>query len=45
VLVVLVAMILIESSLECMRIISGRKSATIKEAPYVATRLAMKEQA
>jgi carbon starvation protein len=45
VLVVLVAMILIESSLECMRIISGRKSATIKEAPYVATRLAMEEQA
>src|SRR5271167_1437100 len=40
VLVVMVAMILIESSLECMRVISGSKSALTKEAPFVMTRLA-----
>ncbi|MGA2980349.1 MAG: carbon starvation CstA family protein [Terriglobales bacterium] len=44
VLVVMVAMILIESSLECMRIISGSKSAATKESPFVMTRLAMEEQ-
>jgi carbon starvation protein len=45
VLVVMVAMILIESGFECMRVISGRKSAATKEAPFVMTRLAMEEQA
>jgi carbon starvation protein len=45
VLVVLVAMILVESSLECMRIASGNKSAATKEAPFVMTRLATEEQA
>jgi carbon starvation protein len=45
VLVVMVAMILIESSLECMRVISGRKSAAVKESPFVMTKLAMEEQA
>ena len=44
VLVIMVAMILIESTLECMRIISGNKSAVTKEAPYVTTMLAMEEQ-
>jgi carbon starvation protein len=44
VLIVMVAMILTESALECMRIISGSKSATTKEAPYVTTRLAIEEQ-
>ncbi|HMB83307.1 MAG TPA: carbon starvation CstA 5TM domain-containing protein, partial [Terriglobales bacterium] len=45
VLVVMVAMILIESALECTRVISGSKSAATKEAPFVMTRLAMEEQA
>ena len=44
VLVVMVAMILLESALECVRIISGSKSAITKEAPYVTTRLAIEEQ-
>src|SRR5208282_4827583 len=39
VLVVMVATILIESSLECMRVISGRKSAATKESPFVMTKL------
>jgi hypothetical protein len=41
----MVAMILIESGFECMRVISGSKSAVTKEAPFVMTRLAMEEQA
>jgi carbon starvation protein len=45
VLVVMVAMILVESALECGRIISGSKIAVTKEAPYVTTRLALEEQA
>jgi carbon starvation protein len=45
VLVVMVAMILVESSLECMRVISGSKSAATKEAPFVMTKLALEEQA
>ena len=44
VLIVMVAMILTESALECMRIISGSKSAITKEAPYLTTRLAIEEQ-
>jgi carbon starvation protein len=43
-LVVMVAMILIESALECARIVSGTKLAQTKEAPYVTTRLAIEEQ-
>src|SRR5712664_4200234 len=43
VLVVMVAMILIESGFECMRVISGSKSAATKEAPFVMTRLVMEE--
>jgi carbon starvation protein len=45
VLVVMVAMIIIESSLECVRVISGSKTATTKEAPFVMTKLAAGEQA
>jgi carbon starvation protein len=45
VLVVLVAMILIESFVDCMRIVSGKKSAVTKESPFVMTRLAVEEQA
>jgi carbon starvation protein len=45
VLVVMVAMILIESSIESGRIISGSKIAVTKEAPYITTRLALEEQA
>jgi carbon starvation protein len=45
VLVVMVAMILIESALECMRVISGSKAAATREAPFVMTRLATEEQA
>ncbi len=44
VLVGMVAMILIESSRECMRVISGSNFAATKEAPFVITRLATKEQ-
>jgi len=45
VLVVMVTMILIESALECARVISGSKSAATKESPFVMTRLAAEEQA
>jgi carbon starvation protein len=44
VLVVMVAMILTESSVVCLRIISGGKSAATNEAPFVMTRLAVEEQ-
>jgi carbon starvation protein len=44
-LVVLVAMILIESVLEWARVISGSKVAVVKETPFVMTRLAMEERA
>ena len=44
-LVVLVAIIVIESALEWMRVISGRKPAVAKEVPFVMTRLALEDQA
>jgi carbon starvation protein len=44
VLCVMVALILLESGLECARIISGSKSAASKEAPFVMTRMAREEQ-
>jgi carbon starvation protein len=44
-LVVMVTMILIESTVECLRVISGSKSAVTKETPFVMTRLAVEEQA
>jgi carbon starvation protein len=44
VLCVMVALILLESGLECARILSGSKSAASKEAPFVMTRMAGEEQ-
>ena len=44
-LVVMVAMILIESGIVCMRVVSGDKLAATKESPFVMTRLATEEQA
>ena len=44
VLVVLVAVVLIESTLEWARVLSGRKAAEVKEAPFVMTRLVLEEQ-
>lgn len=43
-LVVMVALILIESCLECVRVMSGRKSAVTKEAPFVMTRMVIEEE-
>ena len=45
VLVVMVTMILVESALECGKIIAGSKTAVTKEAPYVTSRLALEERA
>ena len=39
-LIVMVALILIESAVEWVRVLSGRKRARVKEAPFVATRFA-----
>src|SRR6202521_3159617 len=44
-LIIMVALILIESGFECLRVISGSKSAATKEAPFVRTMLAIEEQA
>jgi carbon starvation protein len=44
-LVVLVALILAESLREWVRVLSGRKEARVKEAPFVATRFTAEEQA
>ncbi|HEY1272427.1 MAG TPA: hypothetical protein VGF08_10605, partial [Terriglobales bacterium] len=43
-LVVMVSLILIESGLEWVRVLSGRKEARVKEAAFVATRFAAEEQ-
>ncbi len=43
-LVVMVALILIESGREWLRVLTGRKDATVKEAPFVMTRFVMEEQ-
>ena len=43
-LVLMVATILIESGLEWARVLSGRKAAEVKEAPFVMTQLAAEEQ-
>ncbi|MBZ5706236.1 MAG: carbon starvation protein A [Acidobacteriia bacterium] len=45
ILVVMVALILLESTMEWARILSGRKQARVKEAPFVPTRFAAEEQA
>jgi len=44
VLIVMVAMILIESSVEWLRVISGNKTAEVKEVPFVMTQLALEER-
>jgi carbon starvation protein len=44
VLIVMVAMILIESSVEWLCVISGNKTAEVKEVPFVRTQLALEEQ-
>jgi carbon starvation protein len=44
-LVVMVTMILIESTVECLRVLSGSKTPVTKEAPFVMTKLMVEEQA
>jgi carbon starvation protein len=44
-LIVMIALILIESFVEWSRVLSGQKLANVKESPFVATRLATEEQA
>jgi carbon starvation protein len=44
VLVVLVAVVLIESALEWARVLSGRKAAEVREAPFVMTQLSLEER-
>jgi len=44
VLIVMVAMILIESGLEWGRVLLGQKAAVTKEVPFVRTQLALEEQ-
>ena len=39
-LIVMVGLILIESAVEWLRVLSGRKQASVKESPFVATRFA-----
>ena len=43
ILVTLVVLIVLESALEWMRVLSGRKLARVHEAPFVATRLVTEE--
>ena len=45
VLILMVAMILIESAAEWVRVLAGRKQAVVRETPFVATRFAAEEQA
>jgi carbon starvation protein len=45
VLIIMVAMILIESAAEWIRVVAGRKQAVVREAPFVLTRFAAEEQA
>ena len=44
VLILMIAMILVESALEWLRVLRRRQGATVREAPFVATRFA-EEQA
>ena len=44
VMVVLIAVIVLESAREWLRVLSGRKTASVREAPFVATRFATEEQ-
>jgi carbon starvation protein len=43
VLIVLVALVLVESSREWYRVLSGRKAYAVTEAPYVPSRFAVEE--
>ena len=43
-LLVMVVLILLESVLECVKVLSGRKQAGVKETPFVASRFATEEQ-
>jgi carbon starvation protein len=43
-LLVMVVLILLESVLECAKVLSGRKLAGVKETPFVASRFATEEQ-
>ncbi len=45
VLMVMVTLILIESAWEWLRVLSGRKQAVVKEAPFVVSRLTAEERA
>jgi len=45
ILILLIAMILVESAAEWIRILAGRKQAGVRESPFVATRFATEEQA
>jgi len=44
VMAVLIAVIVIESAREWLRVLSGRKAASVREAPFVSTRFATEEQ-
>ena len=44
VLIMMVALILLESTLEWIRVLTGRKQARVQEAPFVTTRFATEEQ-
>ncbi len=43
-LIVMISLILIESVVEWVRVLSGRKQARVKESPFVTTRFAAEEQ-
>jgi carbon starvation protein len=45
VLIVMIAMILIESAAEWIRILAGRKQPVVRESPFVPTRFATEDQA
>ena len=45
ILILLIAMILIESTTEWMRVLAGRKQPVVRESPFVTTRFATEEQA
>jgi hypothetical protein len=40
----MITLILIESVVEWMKVLSGRQQARVKESPFVATRFAAEEQ-
>jgi carbon starvation protein len=44
ILILLIAMILVESAAEWIRILAGHKQAVVRESPFVATRFATEEQ-